>query len=123
LAPTTPWFDADRYVVEQIILNCANFFRARLRADTGDVKLSCHASADGGHAVVELRGSGQGLLGVDVESFFALDLRPTISAYESGTGLYVARALATRQRATLRLVRHDPRTFSFVLDLPTAGPA
>jgi PAS domain S-box-containing protein len=120
LAPTTPWFEADRYVIEQIIVNCANFLRARLRADTGEMKLSSYAAADGKHAVVELRGSGQGLLGVDVEAFFALDLRPTATAYESGTGLHVARVLATRQRAVLRVVRHDPRTVSFVLELPAA---
>jgi hypothetical protein len=117
----TPWFDADRYVIEQVVLNCANFLRARLRADNGAVKLSCHPSSDGKYAVIDLHGSGQGLLGVDVEACFALDLRPTATAYESGTGLYVARVLATRQNARLRVVRHDPRSISFVIELPAAN--
>jgi PAS domain S-box-containing protein len=120
LAPEAPWFEADRNVIEQIILNCANFLRARLRADNGTIKLLCRTAADGRHAVVDLRGSGQGLLGLDLESCFALDLRPTASAYESGTGLYTARILAARQQARLGVVRHDPRTISFVLDLPPA---
>ena len=123
LAADTPWFDADRSVIEQIILNCANFLRARLRTDNGTIKLSCRAAADGKHAVVDLHGSGQGLLGLDLDSCFVLDLRPTASAYESGTGLYAARVLATRQHAKLSLVRHDPRTISFLLDLPAAEPA
>jgi nitrogen-specific signal transduction histidine kinase len=120
LSPDTPWCDADRYIVEQVILNCANFLRARLRTDNGAVELSCRASADGGHAVIDLRGSGQGLLGLDLDGCFALDLTPTATAYESGTGLYVARVLATRQGGRLSIVRHDPRTVSFVLELPAA---
>ncbi len=120
LSPDTPWFDADRSIVEQIILNCANFLRARLRQDNGSIKLMSRATSDGRQVVIDLFGSGQGLLGLDIESCFALDLRPTATAYESGSGLHVARVLATRQHGRLRIVRHDPRTVSFLLELPIA---
>lgn len=120
LAADTPWCEADRYVLEQIILNCVNFLRARLRSDNGSIKLSCRASPDRSRVLIDLHGSGQGLLGVDVESCFAIDLRPTATAYESGIGLHVARVLAERQNGRLDVVRHDPRSVSFVLDLPVA---
>lgn len=120
LSPDTPWCEADRYIVEQIILNCANFLRAKLRTDNGSVKLTCHGSADGQHVIIDLCGSGQGLLGLDHDAAFALDLSATASAYESGTGLYVARVLATGQSGRLRLIRRDPRTVSFELELPVA---
>lgn len=116
----TPWCEADRYIVEQIVLNCANFLRSRLRTDTGAVTLSCRASKQDAMVLIDVRGSGQGLLGVNLESCFALDLQPTASAYESGSALYVARRLATHQGGSLLAVRHDPRTVSFVLELPAA---
>jgi len=120
VSPETPWCEADRYIVEQVILNCANFLRARLRTDNGAVVLSGLGSTDGKHVEIELRGSGQGLLGLDLDGCFALDLRATASAYESGTGLYVARILAAGQNGRLRLVRRDPRTVAFLLELPVA---
>jgi PAS domain S-box-containing protein len=120
VSPDTPWCNADRYILDQIILNCANFLRSRLRETNGSVVLGSRASADGRHTVIELRGSGQGLLALDIEPFLALDLRPTASAYESGAGLYVARILAARQGASLSVKRHDPRTISFVLQVPVA---
>lgn len=119
-AADTPWFEADRYVIEQIILNCANFLRARLRRDNGAITLACRGAADGRHVTIELHASGQGLLGLDTDSCFTLDLRPTDTAYESGIGLYAARILATRQNANLGIIRLDPRTISFVLEVPVS---
>lgn len=114
----TPWCEADRDIVEQIVLNCVNFLRARLRSDNGSVQLSSRPSAQGASVLIDIGGSGQGLLGVDMEACFALDLQPTATAYESGTALFAARILATRQGGRLGVVRHDPRTISFVLELP-----
>jgi signal transduction histidine kinase len=117
----TPWCRADRHALEQIVLNCVNFLRGRLRAETGRIVLASRASADGSHALIELTGSGQGLVGVDVEAIFNLDLRPTASAYESGAGLFTARLIASRHETRLHARRDDPRTVTFVIEVPAAS--
>lgn len=122
ISPETPWCRADRHAFDQIVLNCVNFLRWRLRTDTGSIRLSSGAAGADGRARVELTGSGAGLLGLKIEPLFALDLRPTTTAYDSAAGLFAARALAAQHGATLGLRRDDPRTITFVLDLPAAPP-
>lgn len=114
----TPWCETDRHVLEQILLNCANFFRTRLRDVGGQCLLSCRGSKSGRHALIELRGAGEGLLGIRTETLFDLSLDAGKTAYESGTALFAARNLAAQTNSVLYARRDDPRTISFILEIP-----
>ena len=86
----------------------------------GQCLLSCRGSRNGRYALIELRGSGEGLLGIRTETLFELDLDSDNAAYESGTALFAARNLAAQTNSVLYLRRDDPRTISFVLEIPVA---
>lgn len=116
----TPWCTTDRHILEQILLNCANFFRTKLRDVGGQCLLSSRGSKNGRHALIELRGAGEGLLGVRTETLFDLNLDTGKSAYESGTALFAAKNLALQTSSVLYVRRDDPRTLSFVLEIPVA---
>jgi nitrogen-specific signal transduction histidine kinase len=118
--PETPWCLADRHALEHILINCANFLRTRLRAEGGKVVLRSRGTFDPRSVLAELSGSGQDLLGLELESLFDLGLEPGSNAYESGAGLYAARLLARHSHGELRVRRDDPRTITFVLELPVA---
>jgi nitrogen-specific signal transduction histidine kinase len=118
--PDTPWCRVDRHVLEHILLNCVNFFRTHLRNDGGRVVLSSRAAGKPGRTSIHLSGSGQSLVGLHLEPLFTLRLMPSATAYDSGIGLFTARALAERASGRLDLRRDDPRTIAFSLELPTA---
>jgi two-component system cell cycle sensor histidine kinase/response regulator CckA len=118
ISENTPWCEADRHVLEQIILNCANFFRTKLRDAGGQCLLSSRPSRNGRHALIELRGAGEGILGTKIENLFDMVLDSSAIAYESGTGLYAARHLAAQTHSVLYARRDDPRTITFVLEVP-----
>ncbi len=120
LAEDTPWAVADRHVMEQIILNCANFLRTRLRNEGGRLKLSARPAAPGAGPRIEIAASGDELVGLKLDSIFTLDTRRTATAYESGAGLFVARRLAVESGGALEVRRADPRTIAFALTLPRA---
>lgn len=120
LAEDTPWAVADRHVLEQIVLNCANFLRTRLRNDGGRLKLASRAAAAGAGPIIEFTASGEGLVGLRLDGIFELDTRRTGDAYESGAGLFVARRLAADSGGSLEVRRTDPRTIVFALTLPKA---
>jgi nitrogen-specific signal transduction histidine kinase len=118
--PDTPWCRVERHALEHVVLNCVSFLRTRLRHDGGRVTLSSGAASSPGWTAIGLAGSGQGVAGLDLEPLFTLQLGRTASAYESGIGLFTARALAERAGGRLTLRRHDPRTIVFSLELPVA---
>jgi nitrogen-specific signal transduction histidine kinase len=120
LAEDTPWAVADRHVLEQIVLNIANFMRTHLRADGGKLRVRSRASAPGAGPRIEISGTGEGFLGAKVDDIFRLDTRRTTTAYESGAGLYVARKFATESGGALEVRRDDSRTVTFALTLPKA---
>jgi nitrogen-specific signal transduction histidine kinase len=118
IAEDTPWCEADRHVLEQILVNCANFFRTKLRDSGGQCMLSSRPSKNGNHVLIELRGAGEGILGIKVENLFDMVLDSSANAYHSGTGLYAARHLAAQTHSVLYARRADPRTITFVLEVP-----
>lgn len=120
LAAETPWALADRHILEQIVLNCANFMRTHLRNDGGKLVVRSGASAPGAGPRIEITGTGEGFLGVKLDGIFELDTRPTTTAYESGAGLFVARKLAAQSGGSLEVRRGDSRSVTFVLTLPRA---
>lgn len=120
LAEDTPWAVADRHVLEQIILNIANFMRTHLRADGGKLRVRSKTASPGAGPLIEVSGTGDGFLGAKVDDIFRLDTRRTTTAYESGAGLYVARKFAIESGGTLEVRREDARTVTFALTLPLA---
>lgn len=120
LSEDTPWAQADRHVIEQVVLNCANFMRTHLRQDGGRLHLSTRAAAPGGGPLIELSGCGDGFLGAKLDEVFTLDTRQTATAYESGAGLFVARKLALEAGGTLEMRRANNRTVVFTFTLPKA---
>ncbi len=120
LAEDTPWAMADRHVIEQILLNCANYMRTHLRNDGARLRLASSKAETGGGPLIQMSGQGEGFIGLKIENIFALDTRPTSTAYESGAGLFVARKLATAAGGSLEVRREDTRTVAFVLTLPRA---
>lgn len=120
ISPETPWCTSDPHEFDHILLNCATYLRGRLRVSGGSVRLSSGASRDGCHALIELTGAGQDLVGLNTDRIFELDLRPTATAYDSGAALYTARLLAQRGNKRLSVRRADPRTIVFVLEVPVA---
>lgn len=120
ISADTPWCQADRHALSQIILNCANFFRTRLRDDGGSIELRSTSTIEDGHATVTLRGSGAGLTRINVDTLFNLRTERTASAYESGAGLFAARRVAVASDLKLSARRDDPRTITFELRLPVA---
>lgn len=120
LAEDTPWALGDRHVIEQVLLNCANYLRTHLRKDGGGLKLACSASATTGEPVILMSGHGEGLIGEKLDHIFLLDTRPTTTAYESGSGLFVARKLALAAGGSLDVRRENGRTVTFALTLPRA---
>jgi len=121
LAEDTPWAQADRHVLEQIVLNVANFMRTHLRADGGKLRLRTRAASAGGGPLIEFSGTGEGFIGAQLDDLFVLDTRRTQTAYESGAGLFVARKLAVDSGGTLEVRRDDSRTVTFALTLPRAA--
>jgi len=121
LSEETPWAMADRHVVEQIVLNCANFMRTLLRNDGGTLRVKSREAAPGEGPLVEISGTGDGFLGVKLDLIWDLDTRRTATAYESGAGLFVARKLAVDSGGTLEVRRDNGRTVTFTLTLPKAS--
>jgi two-component system, cell cycle sensor histidine kinase and response regulator CckA len=119
LAEDTPWAMADRHVIEQILLNCANFMRTHLRNDGGKLTLACSTEASG-RPLIQLVGQGEGFIGLKIDALFAMDMRPTLTAYESGAGLFVAHKFASESGGSLAIQRRDTRTLVFSLTLPRA---
>lgn len=117
----TPWALADRHVLEQIVLNCANFMRTHLRNDGGKLRVISRAAAPGAGPLIEFSGTGEGFIGAKLDDIFILDTRRTTTAYESGAGLFVARKLASESGGTLEVRRGDSRTVTFALTLPRAA--
>jgi len=120
ISADTPWCRADRHALAQIILNCANFFRTKLRDDGGCIEMLSSSATENGRTVVTLRGSGAGLTELNVDSLFDLRTERTGSAYESGAGLFAARHVADASELELTVRRDDPRTITFELRLPLA---
>lgn len=123
LAEDTPWAMADRHVLEQIVLNAANFMRTHLRQDGGRLTITAREAAPGAGPLIEISGAGDGFLGVKLDDVFAFDTRRTSTAYESGAGLFVARKLAIESGGSLDVRRVDGRTVRFSLVLPKAPDA
>jgi nitrogen-specific signal transduction histidine kinase len=120
LSEDTPWAVADRHVLEQIVLNIANFMRTHLRADGGRLRLSSRAAAPGAGPLIEVSGTGDGFRGAKLDDIFRLDTRHTTTAYDSGAGLYVARRFAIQSGGALEVRRDDSRTVTFALTLARA---
>ena len=121
LAEDTPWAQIDRHVLEQVVLNCANFMRTHLRQDGGKLRISARSAAPGAGPLIEIAGTGEGFLGFKLGDVFTLDTRRTATAYESGAGLFVARKLAVESGGSLEVRRSDGRTVVFTLILPKAA--
>jgi nitrogen-specific signal transduction histidine kinase len=114
-----PWCMAERHALEQILLNCAMFFRSRLRAAGGSVSLTTKPEAST-MVMIEMIGSGPGLAAVELERVFDLNLTPTTTAYESGTALFTARRLAQDGGCLLSARRDGPESIAFTLSVPVA---
>ncbi|MGH8017968.1 MAG: histidine kinase dimerization/phospho-acceptor domain-containing protein [Opitutaceae bacterium] len=118
--PETPWCNADRHEIEHVVLNCCTFFRARLRADGGSLRIACGPASTHKGAEIQLSASCPGFSTLAIDRAFDLDLKPSDTAYDSGSAVFTARKLAESGKCSLRLRRDDPPSLSFVLELPPA---
>jgi nitrogen-specific signal transduction histidine kinase len=118
--PETPWCSADRHELEHVLLNCCTFFRVRLRADGGSLCIACGPVRGAAGAEIRLTASCQGFTALPIDRAFELDLKPSATAYESGSAIFTARKLAESGSCSLRLRRDDPRTLTFAFQLPPA---
>ncbi len=116
--PETPWCSADRHELEHVILNCCTFFRARLRQDGGSLRIVCARARARNGAEIQLSASCPGFTALAIDRAFDLDLKPSETAYDSGSAVFTARKLAENGKCGLRLRRDDPRTLTFALELP-----
>lgn len=110
---------ADGERVEQILANLvSNAFKY---AGTSDVSMVAGRASEG--IAVEVVDRGTGMHPAEVERAFAKFERGERAAGIAGTGLglYLSRALAEAQDATLEVVTAPGRGCRFVLTLPVAG--